>query len=163
MKIFLTTFWLFLFSFAVHLIIWRLRLPRHQLKTLLFIFGAVLGLWVLGFARHWTGILEVLHIALFYGSLSLCYVITYTAIEADSPTLSLIRFLAEAKTDGRSMEEIRLFMGLRPFVRARLSALTHAGLIQEEGARYVAVSRAPLSFRLILGFRRLYGPISRGG
>lgn len=163
MKIFLITLGLFVFSFAAHVIIWRIRLPRHQLKALLLIFAAGLALWVLFFAGRSAGPAEVLHVALFYGSISLCYVITYSAIEADSPTLSLIRFLADAKAQGRSMDEIRRFMALRPFVRARLSALARSGLIREEGSRYVAVGQPPLSFRIILGFRRLYGPISKGG
>jgi hypothetical protein len=138
-------------------------LPKHQIKTLLLIFGAGLCLGAACFVAGWVTLLEMLHVSLFYGAITLCYVITYSAIEADSPTLSLIRFLAEAKNEGRSLDEIRRFMGLRPFVRARLAALTRAGLIREEGSHYIAVGRPPLSFRLILSYRRLYGPISRGG
>lgn len=163
MQIFLITSALFAVSLATHLIIWRVRCPDQQIRALLIIFAAVFGLWLAGGRMFSMTIVDVLHVALFYLSISLCYVITYSAIEADSPTLSLIRFLADAKTQGRSMDEIRRFMALRPFVRARLAALARSGLIREEGSRYVAVGQPPLSFRVILGFRRLYGPISKGG
>ena len=163
MQIFLITGALFLVSFLAQMVIWRVRLPDQQTRALLVIFAITFGLWLVGAVVFSMTIVDVLHVALFYLSISLCYVITYTAIEADSPTLSLIRFLADAKTQGRSTEEIRRFMALRPFVRARLAALARSGLIREEGSRYVAVGQPPLSFRVILGFRRLYGPISKGG
>jgi hypothetical protein len=162
-KIFLTSVGLFLVAFVVHLIIWRLKLPRAHIKALLLIFGAIFCAWLLvSIVRPWR-IAEVLHVTLFYWSMSLCYVITYTAIEADSPTLSLIRFLVEARTEGRSKDAVAQFMVSRPFVRARLGALARAGLIREEGSRYVATGVQPLFFRIVHEFRKLYGPISKGG
>ena len=136
MKIFLTSVGLFLVAFVVHVIIWRLKLPRGHIKALLLIFGTIFCVWMVAiiFFRPWR-IAEILHVILFYWSMSLCYIITYTAIEADSPTLSLIRFLAGARTEGRSKDAVAQFIALRPFVRARLTALARAGLIREEGSR----------------------------
>jgi hypothetical protein len=68
-----------------------------------------------------------------------------------------------AGADGRSPEEIARFMDQRPFLRARLAALVNSGLVRERDDRYVIAGRESLAFRLILGFRKLYGPISRGG
>jgi hypothetical protein len=163
MTVFLTSVGLFLLSFLVHLFIWRCKLPKHQIKALLLIFAIVFCLWLFGTFIYARDLFEILHVALFYGSMSLCYVITYSAIEADSPTLSLIRFLAEGGGTGRSLAEVSQFMAQRPFVRARLSALILSGLIREEGSRYVSTGPQPVSFRVILGFRKLYGPIARGG
>jgi hypothetical protein len=163
MIVFLTAVGLFLLAFAVHLVSWRTRLPKHHIKALLLIFAVVSLLWLPVALICAFGFFRILHVALFYGSMSLCYVITYSAIEADSPTLSLVRFLAEAKEAGRSLGEVGDFMASRPFVRARLAALVLSGLIREEGGRYAAVGNEPFSFRVILGFRKLYGPISRGG
>jgi hypothetical protein len=163
MKIFVTSVALLLLSFGIHLIIWRFRLPQHHIKSLLIIFGVVFSLWAFGAAIYSFGLFEIFHVALFYSSMALSYVITYSAVEADSPTLSLIRFLAEAKDNGRSVSEVSQFMARRPFARARLAALVLSGLIREESARFIAVGRQPLSFRVVLGFRKLYGPISRGG
>jgi hypothetical protein len=127
------------------------------------IFGIVFCLSLAGAIAYSLCVFEVIHVALFYGSMSLCYVITYSAIEADSPTLSLIRFLAEGTSNGRSLKEVSQFMAQRPFIKSRLSALVLSGLIREEGPRFVAAGRQPLSFQVIMGFRKLYGPISRGG
>ena len=163
MKIFLTSVGLFLVAFVVHLVIWRIKPPRGHIKTLLLIFGGIFCAWLLvSIARSWK-LAEILHVLLFYWSMSLCYIITYTAIEADSPTLSLIRFLADARAEGRSKDAVAQFMALRPFVRARLAALARSGVIREEGSRYVATGAQPLFFRIVHEFRKLYGPISKGG
>jgi hypothetical protein len=163
MRVFLIGCLLFGVSLAIHLLIWKVRVPKRHIPTLLIVFFIVLILWTITSDVLSIPLWEFLHTALFFSSMSLCYVITYSAIEADSPTLSLIRFLAEAKDAGRSRDEITQFMALRPFVRARLLALARSGLIRQERSYYIAVGPGPLSFRLILGFRKLYGPISKGG
>jgi hypothetical protein len=162
MPIFLTTLALFAGSIAVHVIIWKVRLPERQMRTLVVIFAAGFAAWLaLSLARH-AAPLTVLHVALYYWSVCFCYMITYSAIEADSPTLSLMRFVGDGAR-GRSAEEITRFMDERPFLGARLAALARSGLIREQGGRYVLSGSESLAFRLILGFRRLYGSIPKGG
>ena len=163
MAVFLTTLVLFLAALGLHLSVWKIRLPKFQTRTLLLLFALVLGLWLLTLTVRpmpWPG---VVHVCLFYLSLSLSYVITYSAFEADSPTLSLIRHAQDAAGQGMSSEEVHLFLEKRPFVKARLAALTHDGLVREEKGRYFAVGGGSIFFRVILLFRKLYGSIQEGG
>jgi hypothetical protein len=106
---------------------------------------------------------EVAHVCLYYVSLSLCYVITYSAFEADSPTLSLIRHAHKVADQGMSPEEVHVFMEKRPFIKARLAALTHDGFLREERGRYFAVGQGSVFFRVVLLFRKLYGTTGEGG
>jgi hypothetical protein len=163
MAVFLTTLVLFLTALALHLIVWKIRLPRFQTRTLLLLFAFGLGMWLLTLTIRPMPWPDVVHVCLFYTSLSLCYVITYSAFEADSPTLSLIRHAHDAAGQGMSSEEVHLFLEKRPFVKARLAALTHDGLVREENGRYFAVGGGSIFFRGILMFRKLYGPIQEGG
>jgi hypothetical protein len=163
MAVFLTTLVLFLTALALHLIVWKIRLPRFQTRTLLLLFAFGLGMWLLTLTIRPMPWPDVVHVCLFYTSLSLCYVITYSAFEADSPTLSLIRHAHDAAGQGMSSEEVHLFLEKRPFVKARLAALTHDGLVREENGRYFAVGGGSIFFRVILMFRKLYGPIQEGG
>lgn len=163
MKVLFSAVGLFLFSFLAHLIIWKVRLPRQQIKALLMIFGATLALWAIAFGPRSGELGEIVHVALFYGSISLCYVITYSAIEADSPTLSLIRHVDTSGRHGISSKEVHEFLEGRPFIKARMAALIHDGLLREENGRYFVAGRGSPFFRLILAFRRLYGSIERGG
>jgi len=165
MRIFLTLWGLFTIALTVHLSIWKLCLPRYQyqMKVLLLIFGAVFCLWLLGFAATYVSPAEFLNIALAYISLSLGYIVVYSAINVDSPTLSLMRFLAKEQEAGRSADEVDNFLAQRPFVKRRLGTLIDSGLIREKNSRWMVAGKGSVGFRFILSFRKLYGPISKGG
>jgi hypothetical protein len=163
MAVFLTTLVLFLGALGLHLIIWKIRLPKFHTRTLLILFGSVLGIWLLSLTLRPMSWPDAAHVCLSYISLSLCYVITYSAFEADSPTLSLIRHTYDAAGRGLSSEEVHLFLEKRPFVKARLAALIHDGLLREENGRYFAAGSGSAFFRVILMFRKLYGPMQEGG
>jgi hypothetical protein len=161
-----------LLAFVLHLMLWRWRLPKAQLKTLLVIFAvvwAVAALSVLagvaGAASFAAGsLVGFLYFCLIYWSAALCYVITYSAMEGDSPTLSLTRHLHRKAAEGVSHEEIEEFFRQRPFVGARVKALVMDNIFIEESGGYRLASGSYLFFRLILGYRRVvFGPIKSGG
>jgi len=165
MRIFLTVWIMFGVALAGQLILWRLRLPhyRHQMKVLLLIFGAVFGLWVLSPFTRSTSLAELLNVALSYVSLVLGYTVIYSAVNVDSPALSLMRFLAEKRAEGRSADEVDGFLAQRPFVKARFGTLVDAGLIREQDGRWIVAGRGSWGFRFIITYRKLYGPIPKGG
>ena len=101
-------------------------------------------------------------VALIYTSLSITYVITYSAIEGDSPTLSLLRWVA-AHPHGVDEKNLADFMAARPFIQARIQALATDNLIEERDGRIRIKGRPSLFFRLILAWRTLYGPMEKGG
>lgn len=163
MALFLITAAVFLVGLVVHLILWRVRMPRHHTSALLVIFAVIFLLAIpvlLGAVPAWP---DRLRIALLYLAASLCYVITYSAIEGDSPTLSLMRLLDHKGDAGLPVAEVDHFLARRPFVKARLSALILSGHVREEGGRYRLAGSPSLPFQVILGFRKLYGPIAKGG
>lgn len=154
-------------AWGAHLAIWRFRLPKAQLKALLIIFFwtwiATVVFWLV---KGWptTGLVSFFYFSLIYWSAALCYVITYSAMEGDSPTLSLTRHLHRRGEEGVSHEEIEEFFRQRPFVGARVKALvTDNVFIEEEGGYRLSPGRY-LFFRVILGYRRVvFGPIKSGG
>jgi hypothetical protein len=159
-------------AWIVHLAIWRWRLPKAQLKALLVIFALV---WVVAALSILAGVagagsfaagslVGFLYFCLFYWSGALCYVITYSAMEGDSPTLSLTRHLHAKGAEGVSHEEIEEFFRQRPFVGARVKALVTDNIFIEESGGYRLASGNYLFFRLILGYRRVvFGPVKAGG
>jgi len=159
---------LFALAFVVHLVWWRIRLPYRQLpalfKWLLLFFPLSL------FALRLLGICpteQVLSpaaavVALVYFSLTVTYVITYSALEADSPTLTLIRWIAQ-RPDGATEKELESFMATRPFIHARLKALDVDKMTTQRDGRIYLNGKPSLFFRLIIAWRKLYGPIHKGG
>jgi hypothetical protein len=163
MSVFLSGTGLFALALVTHVILWKVRLPKHHTPALLVIFFLLLlPSFPLAICKG-ASLIDTLHASLLYISLSLCYVITYSAIEGDSPTLSLMRFVAEQPAQGRTLQEIESFFAERPFIRARISALLHSSLVREENGRYFIQGSPSLPFRLILGFRRIFGEIPKGG
>ena len=156
-----------LLAWILHLALWRVRLPKAQLKALLMIFFfvwtvAVIALWISETAV--SGALGFLYFSLIYWSAALCYVITYSAMEGDSPTLSLTRHLHLSGEDGVSHEEIEEFFRQRPFVGARVKALVADNVFIEEAGGYRLSPGRFLFFRVILGYRRIvFGPVKSGG
>jgi hypothetical protein len=159
-------------AWLLHILLWRVRLPSRQLMTLLSVFSAV---WVL--ASVWillspgsfglgdrVSAAGFIYFGLLYWSAALCYVITYSAMEGDSPTLSLTRHLHRTGQGGVPHEEIEEFFRQRPFVGARVTALVADGVLVEEGSGYRLSSGRYLFFRVILGYRRfVFGQVKAGG
>jgi hypothetical protein len=159
---------LFALAFVIHLAWWRIRVPCRQLPTLFkwFLLFFPLSLAVL----HLLGLCSaervlspaVALVALVYFSLTVTYVITYSALEADSPTLSLIRWIAQ-RPDGATEKELESFMTKRPFIHARLKALDVDRITTQRDGRIYLNGQPSLFFRLIIAWRKLYGPIHKGG
>ncbi len=156
-----------LIAWGIHMIQWRVRMPRRHLAALLATFAAVFVaasplVWLaagdLGEAR----IPVVLHAALFYWAAAFVYLITYTALEGDSPTLSLMRHVA-ASPAGLDEDALQKFVGSRPFVTARLEALRTDGLVEERAGKFFSKGSPPLLYRGVLVWRQLLGMAERGG
>ena len=160
-------------AFLFHLVWWRVRLPLHQLKALLLIFGAFFAAasLVLLFSPDFSSLASAfaawfvwLYFALFYWAMAFCYVITYSAMEGDSPTLSLTREFARRGEDGMTRSEIEGFFAQRPVIGARIAALVKDGVLIPKESGYRLVPGSYFFFRLILGYRRVvFGKIKDGG
>ena len=167
MSSFLLAIGCFVGAWCSHLVIWRVRLPNSQLKTLLSIFMLMWAAFVVAsFSCRWPieAAVEYAYFSLIYWSAAFCYVITYSAMEGDSPTLSLTRHLHRRGDEGVSHEEIEDFFRQRPFVGARVKALVTDNVFIEEEGGYRLSPGSYLFFRVILGYRRVvFGPIKSGG
>lgn len=168
MRLAITAFGLFGVAFLFHLLWWKIRLPKRQLPTLFkwlvlfFPLGlgglSAVGLWPTSWLLSPASAL----VGLIYLALTITYVITYSALEGDSPTLSLMRWIA-SHPNGVSESELDVFMASRPFIQARLKALDDDGLTELRGNRVFIKGRPSLFFRVVLSWRTIYGPMEKGG
>ena len=145
-------------AFALHLLFWRIYLPKRQIRMLLIIFAITLlvGLTAgnLLFPNEFSPWIfwNNFHIILFYVSTSLAYTALYSAIEEDSPSLSITKFVHAAGKEGRSREEIAGLITDDILVESRVGALLRDGLVREAGD-HLELSRRGLviarSFRAV--------------
>ncbi len=151
-------------AFVLQLVIWKIRLPGRQTKTMLSIFFGVLitGCIVLSYSpvsifgiRAPSGILEFLHVGLFFTSFTLAYMITYTAMEVDSPSLVMITSIAQAGPEGLTKEDFFNSLNDDILVKPRIRDMLRDEMARLEGGRYYLTPKGAVFARIFIFFRSL--------
>lgn len=174
MRVLVTGLSLFLLAFLIHLAVWKIRLPKRQVKTLLQLFfltllAGVFALWSASPGFEIAGIAplediwEYLHISLFFLSLTLAYMITYTALEADSPSLVMIMTISNAEPEGLSKERFEELMNDETLVMPRIRDVLLDRMVYMDGNRYCLTPKGALMARLFLFYRKLIKAPEGGG
>jgi hypothetical protein len=94
MHLYLAGLALLLLAFVVHVVTWRVHLPKRSMRALLCVFAKTPLVAVPIFmviepsAVIDASLSDTLHVLLFYVPSSLVYVCLYSAIEAQSPSLA---------------------------------------------------------------------------
>ena len=159
---------LFVLAFLVHLLRWRLARPRATARALVATFlGAILGGLALILAAAWFlpdlaarlpadafGILEALLLAL---ALAAGYVMTYPAIEVESPTLVMIRAIARRGPAGLDRAELFERLNDEVLVAPRVRDLLGEGLAEERSGRLYLSDGGRRLVNLFVLWRRLLG------
>jgi hypothetical protein len=145
----------FSLAFLWHIVRWRIRRPAAQRAALLRIFGLFLAAFAVAAACFpLLTPLEILHVVVCYVPFSLAYIVLYSAIEADSPSLTMVKFVAAAGPRGRGAEEFERIITDDGLVHARLRAMEAEGMIRREGTALVITPKG-------LGMARLFSLAAR--
>jgi len=174
MKVLLWGIILFVVAFIFHLIIWKIRLPKRQIKALLLIF---FGILILGLLNLWSNTLplkglrvavpltmaEYLHIALFFTSLTLAYVVTYTALEVDSPSMVMVINIANAGPEGLDKTAFEKTLTDDILVTPRLRDLVTSEVTYMDGNKYRLTPKGIMLARIFVFYRKLMNNTSKGG
>jgi Ca2+/Na+ antiporter len=152
---------LFIAAFCVHFVFWRIRLPQDQTKTLMIIF---LGVLILGLALALiTGFIEkgnltgYLYLCLFYLNLTVAYLLTYSAVYAQSPTLLIVAKVAKAKSGGLPKEELEKEFTDESLVKPRIKDLYNESFIHLDAGKYKLTMKGKLFIGIFIFYRRLLG------
>lgn len=161
MRVAVAATFLFGAAFAVHLIVWRIRVPRRQSAALLVIFlgSLVAGLVTLrcsdtGNPRRW-GFWACGHIAEFHIAMSLAYVVFYSAIEEPSPTLTVMTCVAQTRAQGRTRAEIFEVLTEAVSVENRLGALIRDKMLLQANGAYRLTGKGRMWAKSFKAWRRL--------
>lgn len=170
-------FWgsaLLILSFFIHLVLWKVRLPKRQTKTILQIFFAVLIIGILVLCNLpdspvFMGITppvsfaEYIQISLFFISLTLAYMITYSALEADSPSLVIVTTIANAGPNGLDKKYFDELMNDDILVKPRIRDLLLNKMAEMEGDKYVLTPKGVLFARIFIVYRKIMNVSRKGG
>ena len=136
---------------------WRLHLPRRQTRALCVLFAfitALLHIWLIrsDFLDSWV---YHIHLFTFECAYFVAYVITYSAIEADSPTLIIIRAIASKKQWGLERSELSSLLGDDVLVYPRILDLLRDNLLMQLQERYTLTKKGRWFIGLFIWYRNL--------
>ncbi len=173
MRVLFWGFSIFCLGFLLHMMVWRIRLPKRQTKVLLqILFGTLMGVGgvllvspeidVFGIAVSVSAI-EFAHVVLFYTALSLSYMITYSALEADSPSLVMVVSIAMAGKDGLDKEDFHSKLNDDVLVRPRVMDLVLDKMAYIDGEKICLTPKGVILAKIFTAYRNLMGIQDKGG
>ncbi len=147
-------------ALLLHVLVWRIRLPKYQAKALIYCFLSVffVGLFFNFFLRDKLSSFyllqspdQYLSIALFYFATMAAYIITYSAVEVDSPSLLVLLILQnDSDVTLKSIEED---LNDDVLMLPRVADLIRDGLLIQKDDRYYLTSKGRSMGQLFVFFR----------
>jgi len=165
---------LFVLALSIHVIVWKIRLPTHQKTIQLLLFATVLAASIfvfiigggsinlLGVSAPHT-VAECVQLFMFFCSLSLAYMVTYSAIEADSPSLIIVMAVASSGKDGLDKKIFEQRMNNEILLLPRVNDLISEKLAYIENDRYKLTSKGLMFARIFHIYRKLLNRPQMGG
>lgn len=128
---------LLVLAFIVQVALWRIALPERQTRALLVLFSVV-PILVFGIASASGHPLvlstaELARLGMMYVSCSLAYVVLYSAIEMQSPTLAIVLDIAARGSEGRTGADLLVRFGRDDPMAGRLAAMERSGWVCRNG------------------------------
>lgn len=147
-------------------IIWRLPYFCPSLRTVLALL--VVSPCIVVVTQYATkhlpdlSLLEWAMALFYYIATSLCYLITFTGIESNSPTLSLLLHLK--KHPGMSKEQLLEFFANQQVVEDRYNSMIKNGFLIRKENKIILSAKPFVVFRIILWYRNsILGITNFGG
>lgn len=152
---------IFFAALLLQLAVWKISLPRRQAKALglLLLLVSLAGLAALlvlpSLPLRPQTVPEFAHLALYLISFNLAYLITYSAIEVDSPSLLIIGRIAGAGPGGIDSAALREGLDDGTMVKPRLQDLVSDRMAVLENGRYNLLPKGAALAFVFFNFRRL--------
>jgi hypothetical protein len=160
---------LFVCGLLLHLAWWHWRMPQRQTAALLGLFLAVLAVGLaagphLPVVAPWAprGFWPCLQVSLFHIACTLAYIVTYSALEGRSPSMTLLLEVADAKEEGRTRDELLAALSWFSPIDSRLVAMERDGMIVADGEQYRILPKGRTWAAVLDVWRRVVG-LGKGG
>ena len=160
-------------ALAAHFTVWKISVPKRQTRAILMIFFSALGAATVALpqiATRFPGIglavpvqpSSYLHIMIFVTAAALSYMITYTVVEVDSPSLVMALAIRRAGEAGLPEAEFHRMMDDALLVEPRIRDMLRDGLVRQGGGVYELTPKGRRMARLFMLHRSLLGA-GKGG
>lgn len=161
-------------AFAAHVLIWRIAPPKKSAAALLGIFvgvflalaglSLVASLFAPGLADYLpSGIFDYGRVAVFYFALMCGYIMTYPAIEVESPSLSIVNMMAKAGPEGLLIERLYAELDDDALLWPRVNDLLNERALILNDGRYQLTPNGRFIMRVFAILRQAMGALDKGG
>jgi len=158
---------LLLLAFVLHVIVWRLRVPKRQGRGIVCVFlltliaGLALGVTTeYAKGNFWDHAFDQMisssNWILLYISYTLAYLISFTAIEADSPSLVMVKQIMESGEKGLIPETLEKRIVNDDLVMPRIGDLLRDKMIIKERGHLVLTAKGRFLSQLFMYQRTLF-------
>lgn len=165
---------LFLTAFGFHCVVWKIRLPKNHSGALVVIFSGILaaGIGVLKFFEGGMGEMglpvlagpgDYFQVVAAYVSVTLAYVVTYSGIEVDSPSLVMVLEIHRAGAQGLGEMHFHQTMDNSTLVLPRVNDLIKGRLAVLEQGNYQLTFKGRMIAGLFSLYRKILGREEFGG
>lgn len=156
-------------SVVVHILLQRYQIPKRQLQTVFFIFGVVFlsSLSMLLFLnltqRIYLEPIDIMYFVVIFLLSTLSYAITYTAIEGDSPSFTILLYAEQLKGKGFQLEQCQMLIGTQLFIEKRMQGLIRDGWVKKRGELLFLTAKGIRMLKFFSWARSLLGLAEKGG
>ncbi|PKL35247.1 MAG: hypothetical protein CVV44_23005 [Spirochaetae bacterium HGW-Spirochaetae-1] len=158
---------LFVIPFGVQIVLWRRNIVSKTPKIIIaiFIFGffllGIINVLLTGYHLIYAGInlkyiYRLLHSYLIASSMFIAYLLTYTAIESDSPSGLILKKVEKYGMNGLPNNELKGILTNNNTVLERLEGLIRDKNVTKQNGRYVMTRNGRLLLYTILFLRSLF-------
>lgn len=156
----------FCLAFLMNFIVWKVHLPKknHTVVLLEIFFGVfIASIFIFKKASDaiFIGITppqsfsDYLQLFLLYSSLTLAYISSYSAVEVDSPSLTIILNIIKVAPDGLDKENLYSIMTNDLLVEPRIRDLINDKMIYRDKDRYKLTAKGVFLANIFIFFRKL--------
>ena len=146
-----TTAWL------IHFALWRIRIPHRQTRALLLIFLGVLFFAAIIYPGSFPSLVTIGFVHL---SAMAAYIITYSAVEVDSPSLLIIKLVAG--NSSLTEAELHRTLGSEVLVLPRIADLVRDGHLTFSEGKYHLTNKGRGLASIFIKMRSVLGA-AKGG
>jgi len=155
----------FIIALVIHLIVWRMHLPKKQIEALSLIFSSALFLGLFCIFKFpqfikWNilpakNLFEVIQFILLFVSVAVSYIVSYPAIQVDSPTLLIINAVSKAGAYGLDKNELEMIADNDLLLIPRIKDMLSDNMIYLEGEKYKLLQKGLIMARIFSFYRSI--------
>jgi hypothetical protein len=165
---------LLVLAFVLQIIIWRIKLPEYQTKSLVILFSLefILGSFLYSILLiiypevmqgKTLSLIQIFHLLLAYSVTSFSYILFYSAIEGTSPTFFILLSLNNKPENGYSLEELYKLTVSDKLVENKISGLIKDKHVMLTNGKLIITEKGINLFKVFNIYRRVVGINTKNG